>query len=168
MSRQLATMVGGGAHPRAGLGVLADQIESQTAYAMQCSRWPGRRTGSSLSTSLEEAPPNIPAALHREWSEPDEVGGQLEPCSSKLSSTLRARSSSSEGAFGNGVPRHRDVGCHRDRHGDDDLHRPDLSKHLFTSLNGTLPSDPDRHRISNIVASIWLLAVIATIIVSWL
>ena len=165
MSRQLATMVAAGLTLVRALGVLADQSESKPLRDAMLQVRHDVEQGSSLSTSLEKLPKIFPPryiAMVRAG----EVGGQLDTVLLKLSSTLesqvelrqKVRSAMAYPAIVMCavivivtammifiVP---------------------IFKHLFTSLNGTLPL-PTRIviGISNIVASIWLLAVIATIIV---
>ena len=165
MSRQLATMVAAGLTLVRALGVLADQIESKPLRDAMLQVRHDVEQGSSLSTSLEKLPKIFPP-LYIAMVRAGEVGGQLDTVLLKLSSTLesqvelrqKVRSAMAYPAIVMCavivivtammifiVP---------------------IFKHLFTSLNGTLPL-PTRIviGISNIVASIWLLAVIATIIV---
>ena len=165
MSRQLATMVAAGLTLVRALGVLADQIESKPLRDAMLQVRQDVEQGSSLSTSLEKIPKIFPP-LYIAMVRAGEVGGQLDTVLLKLSATLekqvelrqKVRSAMAYPAIVMCavivivtammifiVP---------------------IFKHLFTSLNGTLPL-PTRIviGISNIVASVWLLAVIATIIV---
>jgi len=165
MSRQLATMVAAGLTLVRALGVLADQIESKPLRDAMLQVRQDVEEGSSLSTSLEKIPKIFPP-LYIAMVRAGEVGGQLDTVLLKLSATLekqvelrqKVRSAMAYPAIVMCavivivtammifiVP---------------------IFKHLFTSLNGTLPL-PTRIviGISNIVASVWLLAVIATIIV---
>ncbi|MGO9335526.1 MAG: type II secretion system F family protein, partial [Acidimicrobiales bacterium] len=165
MSRQLATMVAAGLTLVRALGVLADQIESKPLRDAMLQVRQDVEQGSSLSTSLEKIPKIFPP-LYIAMVRAGEVGGQLDTVLLKLSATLekqvelrqKVRSAMAYPAIVMCavivivtammifiVP---------------------IFKHLFTSLNGTLPL-PTRIviGISNIVASVWLLAVIGTIIV---
>src|ERR1039458_6871775 len=164
MSRQLATMVSSGLTLVRALGVLADQIESKPLREAMLQVRQDVEQGSSLSTSLEKLPKVFPP-LYIAMVPAGEVGGQLDLVLLKLSTTLekqvelrqKVRSAMAYPAIVMCaviviitammifiVP---------------------IFKHLFTSLNGTLPL-PTRIviGISNVVASIWLLVVIAVIV----
>ncbi len=164
MSRQLATMVAAGLTLVRALGVLADQIESKPLREAMLQVRQEVEQGSSLSTSLEKLPKIFPP-LYIAMVRAGEVGGELDSVLLKLSDTLekqvelrqKVKSAMSYPAIVFCavvvivtammifiVP---------------------IFKHLFTSLNGTLPL-PTRIviGISNIVASVWLLVVIAAIV----
>ena len=164
MSRQLATMVAAGLTLVRALSVLADQIESKPLREAMLQVRQDVEQGSSLSTSLEKLPKVFPP-LYIAMVRAGEVGGQLDSVLLKLSSTLekqvelrqKVRSAMAYPAIVFCavivivtammifiVP---------------------IFKRLFTSLNGTLPL-PTRIviAISNVVASVWLLAVIGTIV----
>jgi type IV pilus assembly protein PilC len=164
MSRQLATMVSAGLTLVRALSVLADQIESKPLRDAMLQVRQDVEQGSSLSTSLEKLPKVFPP-LYIAMVRAGEVGGQLDSVLLKLSTTLekqvelrqKVRSAMAYPAIVFCavivivtammifiVP---------------------IFKKLFTSLNGTLPL-PTRIviAISNVVASVWLLAVIGIII----
>jgi type IV pilus assembly protein PilC len=164
MSRQLATMVAAGLTLVRALSVLADQIESKPLRDAMLQVRQDVEQGSSLSTSLEKLPKVFPP-LYIAMVRAGEVGGQLDSVLLKLSSTLekqvelrqKVRSAMAYPAIVFCavivivtammifiVP---------------------IFKKLFTSLNGTLPL-PTRIviAISNIVASVWLLAVIGIVV----
>jgi type IV pilus assembly protein PilC len=164
MSRQLATMVAAGLTLVRALGVLADQIESKPLREAMLQVRQEVEQGSSLSTSLEKLPKVFPP-LYIAMVRAGEVGGQLDEVLLKLSTTLekqvelrqKVRSAMAYPAIVFCavivivtammifiVP---------------------IFKHLFTSLNGQLPL-PTRIviAISNVVASVWLLVVIAAIV----
>ncbi len=164
MSRQLATMVAAGLTLVRALGVLADQIESKPLREAMLQVRQEVEQGSSLSTSLEKLPKIFPP-LYIAMVRAGEVGGELDSVLLKLSDTLekqvelrqKVKSAMSYPAIVFCavvvivtammifiVP---------------------IFKHLFTSLNGTLPL-PTRIviGISNIVVSVWLLVVIAAIV----
>src|SRR5271165_3791392 len=166
MSRQLATMVSAGLTLVRALGVLADQIESKPLREAMLQVRQEVEQGSSLSTSLEKLPKIFPP-LYIAMVRAGEVGGELDSVLLKLSDTLekqvelrqKVKSAMSYPAIVFCavvvivtammifiVP---------------------IFKHLFTSLNGTLPL-PTRIviGISNVVASFWLLAVIGIIILT--
>src|ERR1017187_7801265 len=163
MSRQLATMVSAGLALVRALGVLADQIESKPLREAMLQVRQEVEQGSSLSTALEKIPKVFPP-LYIAMVRAGEVGGQLDLVLLKLSTTLekqvelrqKVRSAMAYPAIVMCaviviitammifiVP---------------------IFKHLFTSLNGTLPL-PTRIviGISNVVASIWLLVGIPVI-----
>jgi type IV pilus assembly protein PilC len=146
------------------LGVLADQIESKPLREAMLQVRQEVEQGSSLSTSLEKLPKVFPP-LYIAMVRAGEVGGQLDEVLLKLSTTLekqvelrqKVRSAMAYPAIVFCavivivtammifiVP---------------------IFKHLFTSLNGQLPL-PTRIviAISNVVASVWLLVVIAAIV----
>jgi type IV pilus assembly protein PilC len=164
MSRQLATMVSAGLTLVRALSVLADQIESKPLRDAMLQVRQEVEQGSSLSTSLEKLPKVFPP-LYIAMVRAGEVGGQLDSVLLKLSTTLekqvelrqKVRSAMAYPAIVLCavilivtammifiVP---------------------IFKHLFSSLNGSLPV-PTKIviAISNVVASVWLLAVIAAII----
>jgi type IV pilus assembly protein PilC len=164
MSRQLATMVAAGLTLVRALGVLADQIESKPLREAMLQVRREVEQGSSLSTSLEKLPKVFPP-LYIAMVRAGEVGGQLDSVLLKLSTTLekqvelrqKVRSAMAYPAIVMCaviviltammifvVP---------------------IFKHLFASLNGSLPL-PTRIviAVSNVVASIWLLVVIAVIV----
>jgi type IV pilus assembly protein PilC len=164
MSRQLATMVAAGLTLVRALGVLADQIESKPLREAMLQVRQEVEQGSSLSTALEKLPKVFPP-LYIAMVRAGEVGGQLDSVLLKLSSTLekqvelrqKVRSAMAYPAIVFCavivivtammifiVP---------------------IFKRLFTSLNGQLPL-PTRIviAISNVVASVWLLVVIAVIV----
>jgi type IV pilus assembly protein PilC len=164
MSRQLATMVAAGLTLVRALSVLADQIESKPLRDAMLQVRQDVEQGSSLSTSLEKLPKVFPP-LYIAMVRAGEVGGQLDSVLLKLSSTLekqvelrqKVRSAMAYPAIVFCavivivtammifiVP---------------------IFKKLFTSLNGQLPL-PTRIviAISNVVASVWLLVVIAVIV----
>ncbi len=121
--------------------------------------------GSSLSTSLEKLPKVFPP-LYIAMVRAGEVGGQLDSVLLKLSTTLekqvelrqKVRSAMAYPAI---------VMCAVIviSHGDDDLHRPDLQALVHEPERDQLPL-PTRIviAISNVVASVWLLVVIAVIV----
>jgi len=144
--------------------VLADQIESKPLREAMLQVRQEVEQGSSLSTSLEKLPKVFPP-LYIAMVRAGEVGGQLDEVLLKLSTTLekqvelrqKVRSAMAYPAIVFCavivivtammifiVP---------------------IFKHLFTSLNGQLPL-PTRIviAISNVVASVWLLVVIAAIV----
>jgi type IV pilus assembly protein PilC len=164
MSRQLATMVAAGLTLVRALGVLADQIESKPLREAMLQIRQEVEQGSSLSTALEKLPKVFPP-LYIAMVRAGEVGGQLDSVLLKLSTTLekqvelrqKVRSAMSYPAIVLCavivivtammifiVP---------------------IFKNLFKTLNGTLPL-PTRIVIgvSNVVASVWLLLVIAVIV----
>jgi type IV pilus assembly protein PilC len=164
MSRQLATMVAAGLTLVRALGVLADQIESKPLRDAMLQVRQDVEQGSSLSTSLEKIPKVFPP-LYIAMVRAGEVGGQLDSVLLKLSTTLekqvelrqKVRSAMAYPAIVSCavvvivtalmifvVP---------------------IFKHLFATLNGTLPL-PTRIviSISDVVASVWLLVVIASIV----
>jgi type IV pilus assembly protein PilC len=164
MSRQLATMVSAGLTLVRALSVLADQIESKPLRDAMLQVRQEVEQGSSLSTSLEKLPKVFPP-LYIAMVRAGEVGGQLDSVLLKLSTTLekqvelrqKVRSAMAYPAIVFCavilivtammifiVP---------------------IFKHLFTSLNGSLPVPTQIViAISNVVASVWLLAVIGAII----
>jgi len=164
MSRQLATMVAAGLTLVRALGVLADQIESKPLREAMLQIRQDVEQGSSLSTALEKLPKVFPP-LYIAMVRAGEVGGQLDSVLLKLSTTLekqvelrqKVRSAMSYPAIVFCavivivtammifiVP---------------------IFKKLFTTLHGQLPL-PTRIviAVSNVVASIWLLVVIAVIV----
>ena len=164
MSRQLATMVAAGLTLVRALSVLADQIESKPLREAMLQVRLDVEQGSSLSSSLEKLPKVFPP-LYIAMVRAGEVGGQLDAVLLKLSTTLekqvelrqKVRSAMAYPAIVFCavilivtammifiVP---------------------IFKKLFQSLNGSLPVPTQIViSISNIVASVWLLAVIGTII----
>jgi type IV pilus assembly protein PilC len=163
MSRQLATMVAAGLTLVRALSVLADQIESKPLREAMLQVRQDVEQGSALSTSLEKLPKVFPP-LYIAMVRAGEAGGQLDTVLLKLSTTLekqvelrqKIRSAMSYPTIVLCavvvivtammifiVP---------------------IFKRLFTSLHGTLPL-PTRIviSISSVVASFWLLVVIATI-----
>ena len=166
MSRQLATMVAAGLTLVRALSVLADQIESKPLREAMLQVRQDVEQGSSLSTSLEKLPKVFPP-LYIAMVRAGEVGGQLDAVLLKLSTTLekqvelrqKVRSAMSYPAIVLCavilivtammifiVP---------------------IFKHLFSTLNGSLPVPTQIViAISNIVASWWLVLVIAIIILT--
>jgi type IV pilus assembly protein PilC len=164
MSRQLATMVSAGLTLVRALSVLAEQIESKPLRDAMLQVRLDVEQGSSLSTSLEKLPKVFPP-LYIAMVRAGEVGGQLDSVLLKLSTTLekqvelrqKVRSAMAYPAIVFCavilivtammifiVP---------------------IFKHLFSTLNGSLPVPTQIViAISNIVASVWLLAVIGAII----
>ena len=164
MSRQLATMVSAGLTLVRALSVLADQIESKPLREAMLQVRQDVEEGSSLSTSLEKLPKVFPP-LYIAMVRAGEVGGQLDSVLLKLSTTLekqvelrqKVRSAMAYPAIVLCavilivtammifiVP---------------------IFKHLFSTLNGSLPVPTQIViTISNVVASVWLLAVIGAII----
>jgi len=164
MSRQLATMVAAGLTLVRSLSVLADQIESKPLREAMLQVRQEVEQGSALSSALEKLPKVFPP-LYIAMVRAGEVGGQLDTVLLKLSTTLekqvelrqKVRSAMAYPAIVFCavivivtammifiVP---------------------IFKRLFTSLNGTLPL-PTRIviAISNVVASLWLLVVIAAVV----
>ncbi len=164
MSRQLATMVAAGLTLVRALSVLAEQIDSKPLREALVAIRLDVEQGSSLSAAIEKMPkifPPIYVAMVRAG----EVGGQLDSVLMKLSTTLekqvalrqKVRSAMSYPAIVVSlvvvivtalmifvVP---------------------TFKHLFAQLHAKLPAPTlVVIAISNIVASIWLLAVIAAVI----
>jgi len=164
MSRQLATMVSAGLTLVRALSVLADQIESKPLREAMLQVRQDVEQGSSLSTSLEKIPKVFPP-LYIAMVRAGEVGGQLDAVLLKLSTTLEKQ-----------VELRQKVRSA--------MAYPTIVlcavilivtammifivpifKRLFSSLNGSLPLPTQIViRISNILASFWLLAVIATIV----
>ena len=164
MSRQLATMVSAGLTLVRALSVLAEQIESKPLRDAMLQVRLDVEQGSSLSTSLEKLPKVFPP-LYIAMVRAGEVGGQLDSVLLKLSTTLekqvelrqKVRSAMAYPAIVFCavilivtammifiVP---------------------IFKHLFSTLNGSLPVPTQIViAISNVVASVWLLAVIGAII----
>ena len=164
MSRQLATMVAAGLTLVRALGVLAGQIESKP-LARPCCRCAGtsskaRPCRPRSRSSPRSSPPYITMVRA------GEVGGQLDSVLLKLSATLEKQVElrqkvRSAMAYPTIVMCAVIVIITAMM-----IFIVPIFKHLFTSLNGTLPL-PTRIviAISNVVASVWLLAVIATIVV---
>jgi len=164
MSRQLATMVSAGLTLVRALSVLADQIESKPLREAMLQVRQDVEQGSSLSTSLEKIPKVFPP-LYIAMVRAGEDGGQLDAVLLKLSTTLEKQ-----------VELRQKVRSA--------MAYPTIVlcavilivtammifivpifKRLFSSLNGSLPLPTQIViRISNILASFWLLAVIATIV----
>ena len=165
MSRQLATMVSSGLTLVRALGVLADQMESKTLKEALITIRQDVEQGSSLSAAIEKLPKIFPP-LYVAMVKAGEVGGQLDTVLLKLSSTLEKQvelRSKVRSAMAYPtmviclvivimtalmvfvVP---------------------IFKHLFASLHASLPAPTlVVIKISNIVASFWLLVVIAVIAV---
>lgn len=164
MSRQLATMVAAGLTLVRALGVLADQIESKPLREAMLQVRQEVEQGSSLSTSLEKLPKVFPP-LYIAMVHAGEVGGQLDSVLLKLSSTLEKQVElrqkvRSAMAYPSIVFCAVIVIVTAMM-----IFIVPIFKKLFTTLNGTLPL-PTRIviGISNVVASVWLLVVIATIV----
>ncbi|MGA2527564.1 MAG: type II secretion system F family protein [Acidimicrobiales bacterium] len=164
MSRQLATMVAAGLTLVRALGVLADQIESKPLREAMLQVRQDVEQGSSLSTSLEKLPKIFPP-LYIAMVRAGEVGGQLDSVLLKLSSTLEKQVElrqkvRSAMAYPTIVFCAVIVIVTAMM-----IFIVPIFKRLFTTLNGQLPL-PTRIviAISNVVASVWLLAVIATIV----
>ncbi len=164
MSRQLATMVAAGLTLVRALGVLADQIESKPLREAMLQVRQEVEQGSSLSTSLEKLPKVFPP-LYIAMVRAGEVGGQLDSVLLKLSSTLEKQVElrqkvRSAMAYPSIVFCAVIVIVTAMM-----IFIVPIFKKLFTTLNGTLPL-PTRIviGISNVVASVWLLVVIATIV----
>jgi type IV pilus assembly protein PilC len=165
MSRQLATMVASGLTLVRALSVLADQIESKPLREAMLQVRADVEQGSLLSAALEKHPKIFPP-LYISMVKAGEVGGSLDLVLLKLSTTLekqvelrsKVRSAMAYPAI---------VLC---------LvviivtalmiFVVPIFKHLFTQLGATLPL-PTRIviAISNVVASVFLLVVIAAVIV---
>ncbi|MGH9169673.1 MAG: type II secretion system F family protein [Acidimicrobiales bacterium] len=164
MSRQLATMVAAGLTLVRSLGVLADQLESKALRDAMLQVRSDVEQGYLLSSALEKLP-KIFSPLYISMVRAGEVGGSLDLVLLKLSTTLekqvalrsKVRSAMSYPAI---------VVC---------LvivivaalmiFVVPIFKGLFASLGGTLPL-PTRIviAVSNVVASVYLLVVIAAII----
>ena len=164
MSRQLATMVAAGLTLVRALGVLAGQIESKPLREAMLQVRQEVEQGSSLSTSLEKLPKIFPP-LYIAMVRAGEVGGQLDSVLLKLSTTLEKQIElrqkvRSAMAYPTIVLCAVVVIITAMM-----IFIVPIFKRLFTSLNGTLPL-PTRIviAISNVVASVWLLVVIATIV----
>ncbi|MHB8243932.1 MAG: type II secretion system F family protein [Acidimicrobiales bacterium] len=166
MSRQLATMVSAGLTLVRSLGVLADQIESKPLREALITIRQDVETGSSLSAAIAKLPKIFPP-LYISMVRAGEVGGQLDTVLLKLSSTLekqvelraKVRSAMSYPAI---------VVC---------LvvvivtalmlFVVPIFKKLFASLHAPLPVPTQIVvGISNIIASVWLLAVIGVMVVA--
>jgi type IV pilus assembly protein PilC len=165
MSRQLATMVSAGLTLVRSLGVLADQIESKALRDAMLQVRSDVEQGTLLSAALEKLP-KIFSPLYISMIRAGEVGGSLDLVLLKLSTTLekqvelraKVRSAMSYPAI---------VMC---------LVVVIVSalmifvvpifKNLFVSLGGQLPL-PTRIviAISNVLASVYLLVVIAAIVI---
>lgn len=165
MSRQLATMVAAGLTLVRAIGVLADQMESRTLREALLTIRQEVEQGSSLSSAIEKMPKIFPP-LYVSMVKAGEIGGQLDTVLLKLSSTLekqvelrqKVRSAMAYPAMVVSlvivivtalmifvVP---------------------IFRKLFTQLHAPLPVPTQIViRISDIVASVWLLAVIAAVIV---
>ena len=166
MSRQLATMVAAGLSLVRALGVLCDQIESKPLREAMALVRSDVEQGTLLSASLEKHPKIFPP-IYISMVKAGEVGGSLDLVLLKLSTTLEAqvdlrakvRSAMSYPVIVLSlvvviitammifvVP---------------------IFKHLFTSLGSKLPFPTliviD---ISNVVASVWLVVVIAVSVTS--
>lgn len=165
MSRQLATMVASGLTLVRALGVLSDQIESRPLREALVQIRQDVETGSSLSVALEKLPKIFPP-LYIAMVRAGEAGGQLDTVLLKLSTTLeqqvelrsKVRSAMAYPSI---------VVC---------LVIVIVSalmifvvpifKKLFASLNAPLPVPTQIViDISNILASFWLLVVIALVVV---
>ena len=164
MSRQLATMVSAGLTLVRALGVLADQIDSKPLREALLQIRQDVEEGSSLSGAIEKLPKIFPP-LYVAMVRAGEVGGQLDTVLLKLATTLekqvelrsKVRSAMAYPAM---------VSC---------LvvvivtalmiFVVPVFKHLFAQLGAPLPV-PTRVviDISNVIASIWLLAVIGSIV----
>jgi len=164
MSRQLATMVSAGLTLVRALGVLADQIESKPLREAMLQIRQEVEQGSSLSSALEKLPKVFPP-LYIAMIRAGEVGGQLDVVLLKLSNTLEKQVElrqkvRSAMAYPTIVLSAVVVIITAMM-----IFIVPIFKRLFTSLNGTLPL-PTRIviSISNVVASVWLLVVIAVIV----
>ena len=163
MSRQLATMVSAGLTLVRALGVLADQIESKPLREALVTVRQDVEQGSSLSQAIEKLPKIFPP-LYVSMVRAGEAGGQLDLVLLKLSTTLekqvelrsKVKSAMSYPAI---------VVC---------LviiivtalmiFVVPIFKKLFASLHAPLPVPTQIViSISNVIASIWLLVVIAAV-----
>ncbi|HET9091840.1 MAG TPA: type II secretion system F family protein [Acidimicrobiales bacterium] len=163
MSRQLATMVSAGLTLVRALGVLADQIESKPLREALVTVRQDVEQGSSLSQAIEKLPKIFPP-LYVSMVRAGEAGGQLDMVLLKLSTTLekqvelrsKVKSAMSYPAI---------VVC---------LviiivtalmiFVVPIFKKLFASLHAPLPVPTQIViSISNVIASIWLLVVIAAV-----
>ena len=164
MSRQLATMVAAGLTLVRAIGILANQVESKPLRAALMSIKTEIEGGSSFSQALAKHP-KVFDRLYIAMIRAGEASGQLDVILLKLASSIEKRvelRSKVKSAFAYPVV----VVCvvvvvlvmim---------LFVVPTFKHLYSSLHGTLPTPTlvviD---ISNIIASVWLLAVIAGII----
>ncbi len=164
MSRQLATMVAAGLTLVRALGILGDQLESKQLRNVLTQVRQDVETGSSLSAALERHP-KVFSPLYISMVRAGEAGGQLDIVLLKLSTTIekqvelrhKVRSAMTYPAV---------VCCAV-------VLIVTLMmilvvptfKNLFATLHGSLPV-PTRIviDISNIVASLWLILLIAVII----
>jgi type IV pilus assembly protein PilC len=165
MSRQLATMVSSGLTLVRAIGVLADQLESRPLREAMLQIRQDVEQGSSLSASLEKIPKIFPP-LYISMVRAGEAGGQLDLVLLKLSTTLE-KQVELRSKVRSAMMYPLIVMC---------LVVvimtalmlfvvPIFSK-LFASLHAPLPVPTQIVvAISNVVASIWLLVVIAAIVV---
>ncbi|MDA8040026.1 MAG: type II secretion system F family protein [Actinomycetota bacterium] len=164
MSRQLATMVAAGLTLVRSLGVLADQIESKPLREAMLKVRADVERGSLMSAALEKLPKIFPP-LYIAMVKAGEVGGSLDQVLLKLSSTLekqvelrsKVRSAMSYPAIVLCLVVII-VTCLM-------IFVVPIFKRLFQSLGGQLPL-PTRIviHISDVLASVWLLVVIGSVI----
>jgi type IV pilus assembly protein PilC len=163
MSRQLATMVASGLTLVRSLAVLADQIESKPLREAMLKVRADVEQGTLLSASLEKLPKIFPP-LYIAMVKAGEVGGSLDTVLLKLSSTLekqvelrsKVRSAMSYPAIVLCLVVII-VTCLM-------IFVVPIFKRLFQTLGGQLPL-PTRIviTVSDVLASVWLLVVIASI-----
>jgi type IV pilus assembly protein PilC len=166
MSRQLATMVAAGLSLVRALGVLADQIESKPLREAMLQVRSDVEQGTLLSAALEKLPKIFPP-IYISMVKAGEVGGSLDIVLLKLSTTLekqvelrsKIRSALAYPAIVMSLVVVIVTALM--------LFVVPIFKHLFTSLGSKLPLPTliviD---ISDIMASIWLLVVIAVTVLS--
>jgi type IV pilus assembly protein PilC len=164
MSRQLATMVSSGLTLVRALGVLADQIESKPLREALLQIRQDVEHGSSLSAAIEKIPKIFPP-LYVAMVRAGEAGGQLDTVLLKLSTTLekqvelrsKVRSAMAYPAIVSCLVVVIVTALM--------LFVVPVFKRLFQQLKAPLPV-PTRIviDISNVIASIWLLVVIAAVV----